>query len=67
MPGSAISINVMTFEIMTEEIVVVTFFAGCTFAHRSTIASMFLLVEFGVVPVQFIKLILGLLYIYFFN
>ena len=46
---------------MTGDIVVVDFFARCIFVPDYEIASVFLLVEFCVVPIQLIKLILGLL------
>ena len=39
----------------------VAYFYSCIFAPTSAIASAFLLGEFGGVPIQFIKLILGLL------
>ena len=52
---------VMSFEMMTGDIVVVDCFARCIFAPEYTIASLFLLGEFGWVPIKFIKLILELL------
>ena len=55
------SLAVMSFEIMTGGIVVVACFARCIFPPQSAIASVFLLEEFGRVPIQYIRLILGLL------
>ena len=55
------SLAVMVFEIMTGSIVLVAFLVRCIFAPESLIGSVFLLGEFGGVPIQFIKLILGLL------
>ena len=55
------SFAVISFEIMTGYIVVVAFFARCIFTPESTIASVLLLGEFGGVPIQFIKPILGLI------
>ena len=55
------SLAVISFEIMTGAIVVVACFARCIFAPMSAIAGVFLLGEFDGVPIQFIKIILGLL------
>ena len=55
------SISFISFDIITGAIVVVDFFSKCIFAPESAIDSVLLLVEFGGVPIQFIKLILGLL------
>ena len=42
-------------------VVVVDWFSKCIFASESDIARVFLLGEFGGLPIQFIKLILGLI------
>ena len=55
------SLDVIAFEIITGAIFVVAYFARCIFAPESTIASVFLLGEICGVPIQSIKLILGLL------
>ena len=52
---------VVSFEIMTGTIVVADFFDRCIFAPESSISSLVLLGEFGGFPIQFIKLVLGLL------
>ena len=46
---------------MNGEVFVVDFFGRCIIAPDSVIASMFLLGKFGGVPIQFIKIISGLL------
>ena len=51
----------MSFEIITEDIFVVACFYRFIFAPGSAKDSVFLLGEFGGVPIQFIKLIIGLL------
>ena len=55
------SLAVMSFEIMTRAIVVVACFARCIFSPESEFSSILLIGYFGGVPIQFIKLILGLL------
>ena len=49
------SIAAMSFLIMTGAIVVVDYFARCTLAPDSMIASVFLLGEFGGVPIWVIN------------
>ena len=51
----------MLFDIVTGVIVLVYCLDRCIFAPESAISSVFLLREFGGVPIQYIKLILGLL------
>ena len=55
------SLTVISFEIMTGAIVVVACFSRCIFAPESASANVFLLGELGGVPIQFVKLNLGLL------
>ena len=55
------SLAVMSFEIMFRAIVLVACFPICILAPDSTIASVFLLGEFGGVPIHFINLIFALL------
>ena len=55
------SLDVVSFEIITGYIAVVACFSRYIFAPESAIYSMFLLEEFGGVPIHFIKLFLGLL------
>ena len=57
---SYVSLAVISFDIMTGAIVVVTCFAGCILVPESAIDSVLLLGELGWAPIQFIKLILGL-------
>ena len=56
-----VSLAVISFDIITGAILVVACFSRCIFEPASTIASMLLLVGLGGVPIQIIKLILGLL------
>ena len=49
------SLSVMSFEIMTGAIVLVACFSRCIFAPDSAISSMFLLGEFGGVPIQLLN------------
>ena len=55
------SLAVISFYIIKVSIVVVDCFVRCIFSPESTISRMLLLGEFYGVPIQFIKLILGLL------
>ena len=55
------SLALISFYIITGSNVVVACFYRCIFAPDSVISSMLLLEEFGGIPVQLIKLILGLL------
>ena len=55
------SLAVMSFEIMTGSNVLVACFSGWIFAPGSATAGVFLLVEFGGITIQYIKLILRLL------
>ena len=55
------TLAVMLFLIITGAIVVVACFARFIFAPVSAIASVFILGELGGFPIQFIKLVLGLL------
>ena len=57
----SVSLAVISFGIIIGTILVVACFSRCIFAPESTIASIFLLGEFGGAPIQFTKLILGLL------
>ena len=54
-------ISVILFEIITGGIIVVDCFSRCIFALESAISIILLPGEIGGVPIQFIKLILGLL------
>ena len=51
------SLTVVSFGVMKEAIVLVAYFARCTFALYSEISSVFLPGEFGRVSILFIKLI----------
>ena len=51
----------MLFDIMTGAIILVACLPRCIFAPEPTIASLFLLVEFGGFLIQFIKIIIGFL------
>ena len=55
------SLAVISFDIITGAIVVVACFHGCIFAPESAIDRILLLGYFGGSPIQFVKLILGLL------
>ena len=57
----SVSLAIISFEIITGAIVVVTCFARCIFASESVIASVLLLGEFCGVLIKCIKLILGLI------
>ena len=51
------SLDVMSFEIMARDSVVVAYFVRCIFAPESAIDSVFLLGEFVGVPIQSIKIV----------
>ena len=57
----SVSLAAISFEIITEVIVVVACFARCIFAPEYDIASMLLLGGLGGVPIQYVKLIVGLI------
>ena len=59
------SLTVISFDIITGGIIVVDCFSRCIFALESAISIILLPGEIGGVPIQFIKLILGLLIHYF--
>ena len=56
----SVSLSVVSFEFITGDMFVMACFYRCIFAAECAITSVFLLVEFGGVPINFIKLILGL-------
>ena len=55
------SIDFISLDIITGAIVVVSCFARCVLAPESAIAGILLLGELGWVPIQFIKILLGIL------
>ena len=54
-------LDVISYDIITVAIVVVDCFTKCIFSPEYAICSMFLLVDFCGVPIQSIKVILGLI------